>query len=105
MKQYKVTSADINQNNEDDCVLSPDDPIHELKVLSGLGGLGGRERLAELRTQKINQGSNISVTGMEKAELMRKNDIRPGTPEWFQLWFSKPYLTHEPPVGIRGRKR
>ncbi len=43
-------------------------------------------------------GSNISITGSEKATLMRENDIKPGTPEWFQLWFSKPYLTGEKPI-------
>lgn len=44
------------------------------------------------------RGSNISITGNEKGELMKKHNIRPGTPEWFQLWFSKPYLTGEKPV-------
>lgn len=43
-------------------------------------------------------GANMSITGTEKAQLMRQHDIRPGTPEWFQLWFSRPYLTGEPPV-------
>jgi len=43
-------------------------------------------------------GSNISVTGNEKGELMKKHDIRPGTEEWFRLWFSKPYLTGERPI-------
>jgi hypothetical protein len=53
------------------------------------------------------QGSNISVTGNEKGELMKKNNIQPGTDAWFQLWFSKPYLTGERPVGpgFRGRKK
>ena len=50
-------------------------------------------------------GSNISVTGNEKRQLEKKHNIQPGTPEWFQLWFSKPYLTGEPPVGLRGRRR
>ena len=95
MKQYRITSANINQSSDDDCYLSPDDPIHELKAIQHLAGLGGEARLHELRA---NQGSNISVTGMEKAELMRKHNIKPGTDEWFKLWFSKPYLTGEPPV-------
>jgi hypothetical protein len=30
---------------------------------------------------------------------MRKNNIQPGTPEWFKLWFSLPYMTGEQPVG------
>ena len=43
-------------------------------------------------------GSNISLTGMEKKALEKKHDIQPGTPEWFQLWFSRPYLTGEAPI-------
>jgi hypothetical protein len=45
------------------------------------------------------QGSNISATGMSNQELEKKHSIKPGTPEWFQLWFSKPYLTGEKKVG------
>ena len=40
------------------------------------------------------QGSNISVTGTEKARLERKLNIRPGDPEWFKLWFSLPKFMH-----------
>ncbi len=43
-------------------------------------------------------GSNISLTGNEKAQLMREHNIKPGTPEWFKLWFSLPKLTGEKPV-------
>jgi hypothetical protein len=95
MKQYRITSANINQSSNDDCYLSPDDPIHELKAIQHLAGLGGEARLHELRA---NQGSNISVTGNSKGELMRKHNIKPGTDEWFKLWFSRPYLTGEKPV-------
>lgn len=62
--------------------------IYELKKLAGLS-----------ETNQINIGSNVSITGMEKANLMKQHNIRPGTPEWFQLWFSRPYLTGEKPVG------
>ena len=48
------------------------------------------------------EGSNISITGTEKAEIQRKENIRPGDKEWFQLWFSKPYLTGEQ---FRGRTK
>lgn len=43
-------------------------------------------------------GSNISVTGTNIARLQRKHNIKPGTPEWFKLWFSLPRLTGEQPV-------
>lgn len=96
MKQYRITTQDLNQDSNEDCYLDPSDPIHEMKALAGLGGLGGEARLHEYRAS---QGSNISVTGDNKGELMRTHNIKPGTPEWFRLWFSKPYLTGETPVG------
>lgn len=61
------------------------DELDKIKILAGT-------------KTPVTDGSNISITGNEKGELMRKHNIRPGTPEWFQLWFSKPYLTGEKPV-------
>jgi hypothetical protein len=101
MKQYKITTDNIPQDSPDDAYLAPNDPIHELKIIQYLAGLGGQARLQEYRAHQneINKGSNITVTAMEKVKLMKENDIRPGTPEWFRLWFSRPYLTHEKPIG------
>jgi hypothetical protein len=62
--------------------------ISELKKLAGIS----KHKFTE------NEGSNISLTGMEKRELEKKHNIQPGTDEWFQLWFSRPYLTGEKPV-------
>ncbi len=56
------------------------------------------KRLAGVNDDK-EEGSNISLTGNEKGELMKKHNIKPGTDEWFQLWFSRPYLTGEQPIG------
>lgn len=65
------------------------DDLQELKYLAGI-------------TQKPNwtvyEGSNISITGNEKAQLMKKHDIKPGTQAWFKLWFSLPKLTGEKPI-------
>lgn len=63
--------------------------LDELKKLAGV----------KRNETSINTEVNISHTGTEKAQLMRKHNIKPGTPEWFQLWFSKPYMTGEKPVG------
>jgi len=68
------------------------DSIEELKTLAGI------TNRAVMQEYKGFPGSNISVTGNEKGELMKKHDIRPGTQEWFKLWFSKPYLTGEKPI-------
>jgi hypothetical protein len=72
------------------------DELEHLKRLAGIN---------EFKGYQSYEGSNISITGMEKKELEKKHNIKPGTPEWFQLWFSKPYLTGEPPVTLRGRKK
>lgn len=50
-------------------------------------------------------GSNISKTASEISKIMKDKNIQPGTPEWFQLWFSKPYLTGEKPTGKSKRKQ
>ena len=68
------------------------DSIDELRRLAGIGNR------AVMQEYRGFPGSNISVTGNEKGELMKKHDIRPGTDEWFKLWFSKPYLTGEKPI-------
>lgn len=66
--------------------------IEDLKKLAGIN---------EFKGYAPYEGSNVSITGTEKRELERKHNIKPGTPEWFQLWFSLPYMTGEPPVGKR----
>jgi hypothetical protein len=104
MRQYNITSEHIPQDSSDDAYLAPDDPLQELKIVQYLAGLGAEARLQEYRAKnahnnEINKGSNVSLTGNEKGELMKKNNIKPGTDEWFKLWFSRPYLTNEKPVG------
>ena len=69
--------------------------IDELKRLAGI---------TEFKGYQPWDGSNISVTGNEKAELMRKHDIKPGTPEWFRLWFTLPYLTNTSPLDPKFKK-
>lgn len=63
------------------------DPLKELLVLSGI------------RNQVSHAQSEVSTMlpsdGNRKAQLMRQHNIKPGTPEWFRLWFSKEWLTGE----------
>jgi hypothetical protein len=66
------------------------DELDQIKRLAGIN---------EFKGYHAYDGSNISITGNEKQRLEKKHNIKPGTPEWFQLWFSKPYLTGEPPIG------
>jgi hypothetical protein len=65
------------------------DELERIKQLAGIN---------EFKGYQLYDGSNISITGNEKGELMKKHNIKPGTEEWFKLWFSKPYLTGEKPI-------
>jgi hypothetical protein len=88
MKQYKFSVEDFvpqGEQGHEDAVLDPSDSIHEIKRLAGIPS---RNMMQEY---KGFAGSNISVTGNEKGELMKKHDIRPGTEAWFKLWFSVPF--------------
>ena len=59
--------------------------IEELKRLSGID-------------KEASVGENLSYTGTKKAEYQRKHNIKPGTNEWFKLWFAQPKLTGENPM-------
>jgi hypothetical protein len=97
MKQFRITTEHLNTDSDEDCHLEPNDPIHELKVVQYLAGLGSEARLREYRAHNtaVSQGSNITATAAENARIMREQNIKPGTPEWFKLWFNLPYLTGE----------
>lgn len=73
--------------------------LDQLKLLAGVKKFQG------LKEYRIDDGSNISITGTEKRQLEKKHNIKPGTPEWFQLWFSLPKLTGEKPIGPGIRKK
>jgi len=55
------------------------------------------QALAGIKKTTETDGSNISYTAAEKRAYEKKHNIKPGTPEWFKLWFARPYLTGENP--------
>ena len=67
------------------------DEIYRLKRLAGIIDKDGNE-------VSDDNESNVSIAGSEKSKYQREKGIKPGTPEWFKLWFSKPYLTGEKPM-------
>jgi hypothetical protein len=67
------------------------DEIYKLQRLAGILDKDGE------KVEK-SDGSNISIVGSDKGRIQRDRNIKPGTEEWFKLWFSKPYLTGEKPV-------
>ena len=62
--------------------------IEELKRLAGV----------DASTQDSSMGENLSYIGTQKSQYQRKHNIKPGSPEWFKLWFAQPRLTGENPM-------
>lgn len=72
--------------------------MDELEYIKKLAGIKPANS-ANMQPYSVDSGSNISLTGMEKANYQREKNIKPGTDEWFRLWFARPYLTGENPKG------
>jgi hypothetical protein len=62
--------------------------IEELKKLAGV----------DKPSEEASMGENLSYVGTAKSQYQRKHKIKPGSPEWFKLWFAKPRLTGENPM-------
>ena len=62
--------------------------LETLKKLAGVYSLPKEDSM----------GENLSYIGTKKAQYQRKHNIKPGTDEWFRLWFAKPKLTGENPM-------
>jgi len=60
------------------------DSIEELKRLAGVNEFKGY-------TEYTLENISDAATANRKKE--RENNIKPGDKEWFELWFSKPYMT------------
>lgn len=69
--------------------------LDRLRKLAGIGlGSGG----AEQHKDGTGQDSPLTYAGTERAEYARKHGIKPGTDEWFKLWFARQRLTGEDPM-------
>ena len=66
--------------------------IDELKKLAGI------DSNAVKPTEE-----NISRSAYAVRQKEKKMGLRPGDPDWFKLWFSRPHLTG--PVKFRSRKK
>ena len=84
MKQYRITAADFNPPDSDptipDCYVDPA-VLHAVRT--------GQE-LPKL--QPVIQSQNLG-------KYQNDNNIKPGTDEWFKLWFAKPDVTGEDRFG------
>lgn len=66
-------------------VSTPEQNINSIDELRKLAGIGP------------SMGEHMSVQSTNLGQIQREKNIRPGTDEWFRLWFSKPKLTGEQP--------
>jgi len=70
--------------------------MDELERLKKLAGVNEFKGYTEYTVE------NMSQTASELKKKERANNIKPGDPEWFELWFSLPYMTGK---SFRGRKK
>tara|TARA_B100001113_G_scaffold285121_1_gene240391 strand:- start:23 stop:229 length:207 start_codon:yes stop_codon:yes gene_type:complete len=66
--------------------------------------LGTLKKLAGIdsKTSTV-EDQNVSHTATALKQKERKLGLKPGDPDWFKLWFSRPYLQGS--LGFRGRKK
>jgi hypothetical protein len=82
MRQYRITTADINPKSDDDCYIAPDDPMWAMMPASQMGGLGSETALANYLNSTIPQ-----IKTNDKGQIAREQNIQPGTDAWFKHWF------------------
>lgn len=90
MKQFRVTTETFRLPGDDasipDAYVDPAE-LARMKKLAGIDSLGIMEKSGD---------SPISGDiGSDNAEYQRKHNIRPGSDEWFRLWFARTPLTGE----------
>lgn len=60
------------------------DSLDDLKKLAGIN-------------ENTSFGEEMSERATNLGQIQRERNIKPGTDEWFKLWFAKPKLTGEKP--------
>jgi hypothetical protein len=64
------STEDLNYNTAPDCVMPLDDPIYN--------------NLAAREAKKIDLPK---IDNSNRGQIQRQQNIKPGTEEWFKLWF------------------
>ena len=92
MKQFRITTETFRLQGDDpsipDAYVDPAE-LARMKKLAGIDGLGIMETSGDSPID--------GHIGSDNAEYQRKHNIRPGTDEWFRLWFARTPLTGEKP--------
>jgi hypothetical protein len=70
IERITFSTNDVNYDTAPDCIMPPDDPIYN--------NLAARDaaKMALPQIPNDNRGA-----------VQREQNIRPGTEEWFKLWF------------------
>ena len=70
IERISFSTADLNYSTAPDCVMPPDDPIYN-----------------NLAAKESQQMDLPKIDNSNKGLIQRRQNIRPGTEEWFRLWF------------------
>lgn len=76
MRQYRFTAQDHSNDHISDAVMDVNDPAFQ--IANGV-------------VPKINVMDTPAwrTLTQNKAQLMKENNIKPGSEEWFKLWFGR----------------
>jgi hypothetical protein len=87
------------------------DPFRQAKLMTAYTGLSTAtvpereidsiDDLKRLAGVNTSYGEETSEYATNLGQIQREQNIRPGSNEWFRLWFSKPLLTGEQPYDKR----
>jgi hypothetical protein len=80
MKQYRINAE--NYIPDSDCVLSPEDPLHDMIAAQYMDGLNAATRINERKAQAKTEADAAREPLLQYA---REYGIRPGTPAWHAL--------------------
>jgi hypothetical protein len=72
MRHIRFSTQDLSYTDpNEDCVLDPSDPIY-----TQVTGKPAPSHLPQIAVD-------------DRGRIQREQNIKPGTPEWFQLWFGR----------------
>lgn len=101
MKQYRVTSDDFVPKNPGvpDAFMDSVD-LTRLKQLAGVYKLVETSvNVQQDHDEPFSPVGTVNNNLTQKRQIEKQLNIKTGTPEWFRLYFARPELTGEKPVG------
>ena len=99
MKQYRITTRSYAEDHIPDAVMAADD-LAEIKRLAGLLEDYTVPMPADAKEKpSVSPVGSVGTATDEKRQIEKSLNIKTGTPKWFRLYFARPELTGEKPVG------